>query len=183
MNWGDLTARVQERTGLPKSTVKRVLDAMVEVAFESIRDGDSVLFKDLFTVKSRWRARRTMRSIADGHRFFMDGRFSVKLRPSARLKRALLARTPQLWRDAAHQEAWRVASTLVGDLDLYHRQRAPKNLSEDMSDEQVEQACAQSFGPLWARVKRTYENKISEEVRAQQSYLVLAAVQRWSSLS
>ncbi len=181
MNWTDLVARVAERSGVSKAQARRVLGALVEESTERLCAGDSVVLKDLVVLGSRWREPTSVRSVADRRKLRLDGRWVPTARVSGRLREALAARTPQTWRDPEHQAAWRTAETLVGDLVLYHSDNAPARLDPRATPAEVEAACAASFGPLWGRVRATYQARVPEHVRAHTDHLALSARSRWAS--
>ena len=110
----------------------------------------------------------------------LDGRFVVRYRTSKRVKDALSGRTPQLWRDPAHQAAWRSAETLIGDVDLYHASDVPTSLTSASSPEEIDRVCSKAFGPVWNQVVESYEQRVPEEIRSQRSYLTLAAMELWA---
>lgn len=180
MNWTDLVERVAARTGLPETRVRSILNSTVAVSLEALAEGQDVSLRGLGTLTSRWREPATLRSIGDRRRLRVDGRFVPKFRAARRLRAALAERTPQRWRDPAHQTAWRVAETLISDLALYHQARAPQ-LDPAAPAAEVEAACVAAFGPVWRRVRETFDAKVSADVRAMDDYLSLAARSRWAS--
>lgn len=180
MNWSEIIEEVAERTGMPQSRTKLVLDTLIEVLVERVAEGDKVVLWGLGTLYSRWNESRTLRSISDGRRIRIDGRWAPQFRPSTRLRTLLAQRSPQHWRDPDHQNAWKVAETLVGDLALYHPDQAPA-LEEDVEFTTVIDACEESFGPLWQRVRLTYESQVPRNVRLTADYLGMAARARWAA--
>jgi nucleoid DNA-binding protein len=179
MNWTELVARVSARSGTSVRQTRRVLRAMVDVCIEALAEGDSVVIRDLFTLSSRWRGPSTLRSVSDQRKIRLDGRWMARFRPARRLRVTLAERTPQTWRDSDHQTAWRVAEALVGDLALYHGDKAPDALTEATRLDEVDAACALRFGPLWARVRQSYEARVSENIRSSTDYIAMAARSRW----
>jgi hypothetical protein len=109
----------------------------------------------------------------------LDGRFVVRYRTSKHVREVLTARTPQLWRQPGHQEAWRTAETLIGDLDVYHRGSAPTDLTGADPTDRVRERCQASFGPVWTQVVDSYRKRVPDEVREERDYLALAATARW----
>ncbi len=180
MNWSDVAAEVATRADLPASTVRLVLKTAIDVVVERLAAGETVSVHGLGTFGSRWRAPTLFRSVDDRRKVRLDGRFVARFRPASRLREALMTRTPQHWRDPAHQAAWRVADTLVGDLALYHGASAPQELATDSEPSVVDQVCDRSFGPTWARCRATYDARVPPEVRERADYLALAARARWA---
>ena len=179
MNWTELIERVAERTGLPQAQVKETLDTLTEVVLASIRDGEDVRLRGLCTLSLRWQEGRQLRSVADHRRIVLDGRWVPRLRPAASVREVALARSPQRWRDPRQQSAWQLAETLIGDLDLYHRGRAPL-VSRDAPLPEVADACREAFGTDWARVMTTWEAQVPVDVRAEGDHLLRTARVRWS---
>ncbi len=178
MKWTELVTRVAALTGQPRDQVKETLDALAPVVLEALNDGEEVTLRNLCTIQLRWQDARQLRSVADHRRIMLDGRWTPKLRASLPLREAALARSPQRWRDPRQQSAWRLAETLIGDLDLYHSTRAPA-LPKDAPLEQVASACADAFGPAWDRVLQTWNTQVEEEIRAEGDHLLRVARARW----
>ena len=128
---------------------------------------------------SRWQEARTLRTVQEQRKIVLDGRFVPRFRASKGVRDALLGRTPQLWKDPAHQAAWRIAETLVGDLNLYHKDKAP-TLEQNQELAAVQKTCEAAFGPLWSRVVSAYDSQVPAAVRATRPYLLLIARRRWS---
>ncbi|MEZ4320316.1 MAG: HU family DNA-binding protein [Myxococcota bacterium] len=179
MNWTDLITTVAARAGTSIDDTREVLNAFVDVSTQQIVDGERVVVRGLGTLGTRWVGSRTLRSVSDGRKLRLDGRHVAQFRPSRSLKQSLVKQSPQLWRDERHQKAWKVAETLVADLALYHPTQAPK-LDADAPSTTIQDACSASFGPLWARVRTTYEAQVPAEIRASKDYLALAAHSRWA---
>lgn len=179
MNWNELIRTVATEASQDLRTTRRILDTMAEVLVSRIAAGEEVTLRRVGTLGGAWRPPRQMRSIADRRTIRVDGRFVPRFRPAEALRRALTARTPQLSRGPEHQEAWRVAETLVGDLDLYHSADAPRGMKADTNPETVHVACDIAFGTLWQQVVETYESEVPEAVRMQHDYLAEAALRRW----
>lgn len=178
MNWSDLIERVCERTGRPADEVKEILECFVDVALESLADGHDVSVRGLGTISSRWLEPRSLRSVHDSRRLMLDGRWVPRYRASSRVREALLSRTPQRWRDPRHQAAWRLAEALVGDLDLYHGDRAPQ-LEEQTPLPMVASICAVAFGPVWERVVRTWNAQVPPGISTEGQHLLRVAHERW----
>lgn len=179
MNWNELIRAVANRTEMDPKLVRSVLDSFSAVAVEQLSEGESVTLRNVGALSSAWREPRSLRSIADHRTIRLDGRFVPRFRPSEPLRRALGARTPQRSRSPEHQEAWRVAETLIDDLELYHSADAPRGMAVDTDSETVHVACTIAFGSLWKQVTQTYESEVPEEIRMQHDYLAEAALRRW----
>ncbi|MCB9680735.1 MAG: HU family DNA-binding protein [Alphaproteobacteria bacterium] len=177
MNWSELIHEVAQRTGQSVTVTREVLAAFEDVAADAIAEGGSVRVPALGTLGSKWRKPRTVRSITDHQAMYLDGRHVPTFRPSAALRRRLEGLTPQNWREDAHQEAWRMADTLVDDLFLYHAHMAPA-VDADADPSDVEAHCAGAFGPLWERVVSTYQQVVPAHVRTRAAYLGMAAQRR-----
>lgn len=175
-----LISRLAERTGHSQAEVRALLAALAELTIETVSAGDELPLPEIGRLSARWQEPRAVRSPRDKRRIMLDGRFIPRFRPSEKFRQALSARTPQLWRDPAHQNAWRVVETLLGDLELYHPDKTPR-LSADWPLHEVANTCADSFGALWTRVTRAYEQQVDQELRSQRDYLLLSAQRRWSS--
>jgi nucleoid DNA-binding protein len=174
-----LIERVATRAGVSQAAARRLLKAFADEALVDLVAGEDVNVPGLGAIEARWVSERTVRSVRDGRRTAVDGHFRPAFRASARLRDALRGRTPQLLKDPAHQKAWRVAETLIGDLSLYHGISAPHFVADD-SLELVDSRCAAAFGAAWGRVRRTYEEQIPAATRAERDHLALAARRRWS---
>lgn len=181
MNWLELVDAAAERAGVSQRVAKDVLNAMTEIVVEELQKGESVSVRSLGRFEAAWRDGRTLRSIASGRMMMLGGRWSPRFKPSEPLRRALADRTPQHWKDPRHQEAWRTAEALVGDLALYHADRAPRGLTEDADLNTVHVACKLAFKNLWTQVLNTYEEQVPVEVREVRDYLGEAAREQWAS--
>lgn len=159
MNWTELSRRVAERSGVPAATTRRVLDALLEAMAAELTAGDSVNLPRIGRLSSAWREARAVRSVGDGRKLMLDGRFVPRFRAASALRSQLSARTPQDWKDPRHQAAWRAAETLIGDLALYHGDQAPADLTPDTSPEETERRCAMAFGAHWQRVRRAFDER------------------------
>jgi len=179
MKYAQLVAAVAEQSDVSQRDVRRVLKALSGVTLSALADGEEVPLRGICTIGSRWRAARPVRDLRTRRRIMLDGRFVVRFRTSQKVKDALSGRTPQLWRDPAHQAAWRAAETLIGDLDLYHGADAPTSLTSASSSDEVARVCMDAFGPMWVQVVQSYEQRVSEEIRSVRNYLTLAAAELW----
>ncbi|MCB9761485.1 MAG: HU family DNA-binding protein [Alphaproteobacteria bacterium] len=180
MIWTELIARLVERSGRSEDEVRSVLNALVDETTEALLADESVPLRNLGTFSARWRQPRTVRSISDGRKIVLDGRHVPHFRASGALRQRLTERTPQTWRDPAQQEAWRVAETLVDDLDLYHSAMAPRGLSSDDEVDTVLAACDQAFGTLWRHVVDAYRGEVDPTMKGDFSPLAAAATSRWA---
>lgn len=179
MTWNQLIDAITERCDLPRKDVAAILNAMIDVCTEALLRGDTVTLRGLGSFKRAWREARTVRSVADRRRMMLDGRFVVNFSGSESLRRALLNVTPQRWRDPARQAAWRMAEALVGDLELYHADRAPK-LKQDAPLPEVAKQCQQSFGMLWTRALASFDASVPATIRDDDNPLLIAARRRWA---
>jgi integration host factor subunit beta len=180
MTWAELVAAVAARTGTSQSRIREILGVTVEIAAEALGDGESVSLQDLGRLDCRWRGPTIVRSVSDGRRMRVDGRWVPDFRPSSVLCERLEARTPQYWRDPEHQNAWRVAEALVGDVALYDPESAPEGIGAEDPDDQVHAKCAEAFGPSWTRARQGYDSRVSQAVRLCRDYLAIVARSRWA---
>lgn len=180
MTWADMVKHVATAEGRPPAEVQRVLRRFVDQVADEVAKGERVAIPGLGVLSTVWRREAALRSVHDGRRVYLDGRFQVSFRAANRLREQVRARSPQLLRDPEHQRALRVGETLVSDLALYHKTQAPA-LATEMEPVAVRAACAQAFGPSWLRVEATYVEKVPEPVRTSRDYLALAARRRWAS--
>jgi len=180
MKYSELVDRLAAKSGRSKREVRDVLSALASVGVDALAAGEEVPLRGLCTIGSRWQAARPVRSIQSRRRMMLDGRFVVRYRTSSKVRDALLGRTPQLWKEPGHQEAWRMAETLVSDLDVYHGSSAPTDITGAASSERVRQRCQECFGPVWSQVVDSYDRRVPEGVRSQRDYLAMAAIQQWA---
>lgn len=180
MNWSDFVSQVAENAGVPRSTAQSVLSAMVDELSERLQDGDSVNLRGIGTLSRKWTRGRTLRSINNGRKIWVGGRHAVKFSVSRSLKRALEESGDQSWRSPEHQAAWRLAETLVSDLELYSPTKVPKGIRADMDFEEVQSLCAASLGDDWHRAWRTWQEKVAPEV-VHAAHLARAARRRWAA--
>lgn len=181
MNWTEFIDAAAERSGVSRKDTRAALSAAAEVITEALGAGNSVSFRNLGSFDTTWHAPRVMRGVQAARRMLLDGRYSTRFRPGAALKRAVLARTPQTWKQPEHQAAWRLAETLLGDLELYHAERLPKDLTPQSTDEEVRAACQGALGSVWIQVCRTYDSDVPADVRNSRDYIALVARRRWAA--
>lgn len=179
MNWTEFLHTLSERTGVSKKDVHAVMTAAVDVVTEQLRSGADVRMHRLGTFTSRWQAPRTLRQINDHRKIRIDGRYTPAFRAASRLREAVMARTPQRWRDPRHQAAWQLAEALISDLDLYHEDLIPRSLNNDVPNADLYATCQKAFGPTWSRVVETYQTRTPEDIRQAHDYLAAAARNRW----
>lgn len=180
MKWSDFVTRVAERSGVSRTVAQNVLSNMVEELSERLQDGDTVNLRGIGTLSRKWTRGRTLRSITNGRKIWVGGRHAVKFSVSRSLKRLLEETGDQSWRSPEHQAAWRLAETLVGDLELYAPARVPKGIRSDMDFEEVQSLCAASLGDDWHRAWRTWQQKVAPEV-VHAAHLARAARRRWAA--
>ncbi|MFO0747702.1 MAG: HU family DNA-binding protein [Myxococcota bacterium] len=180
LSWVTLVERAAARAGATKTMAGRVLDGFVDVAIEALQSLNGVRLKSLGTLSAEWHDGRVLRSPRDRRRMFLDGRYQVHFRASERLKQTLARRSPQLWKDQRHQSAWRLAETLLSDLELYHADKVPRDLAADAGTDEVMERCALAFGAQWRRAVQTFEAGVPAEVRTARNYLLENARDRWS---
>jgi nucleoid DNA-binding protein len=178
MTWNELVKRVVARGGVGRTATTAVLDALLVEVSDAIVDGETVTLPRVCRVSSSWRDARTLRSVEDGRKMMLDGRFVARFRVSGVLRERLATRTQQVWKRPEHQQAWRVAETLVGDLALYHGELAPRDLTPQDPPGHVEQVCAVAFGSHWERVVSMFTTRAAG---VNEPYLALAARRRWAS--
>lgn len=180
MNWTELVERVAAKANVPRTQAHTVLTTFASEVSTTLCEGGEVRIQGVGTLARRWREPTTVRSVKDNRRLRIDGRFVPVFKPSDTLRARLVSSTPQTWRDPEQQAAWRLAETLIADLGLYHAAKAPK-LGPDVPAAEVDRLCGESFGPLWARVRATYNGRISEPVRETFDYLAQAAISRFGA--
>lgn len=164
MKWTELVAAVAAKTGQPEKVVRDVMNTAMGLAIERAVAGGEVTLKGIGVLASRWRKPRAVRSVVDQRKVMLGGRHVPLVRISRSLKARMADRSPQTWRNPEFQQAWRMAETLVGDLDLYHPDRKP-SIPLEANDEAVLSLCQQSFGGLWRRVVRTWDKEIPAALR------------------
>jgi nucleoid DNA-binding protein len=177
VNTTELIEHIAEETGLPRSTVHSVVTAAVQTIQTNLTEGEPVRIHGLGTFSRGWRNRSTVRSMATRQKLMVGGRHTVRFKPAKRLKDALMSLSDQSWRDKTHQDAWRQAEVLIGDLDLYATDRP--RIKADMSNEDVTQACERALGQAWSQATITYRERVAAEVDADMAYLLDAARRIW----
>ena len=182
MNQQALIDVLSTRTGLKKVEVGRVLKALKEVVGEELGEGRPASVPGVASLDAYWRNPSVVRA-PNGRRMLVDGRHIVRVRASGKLQDVVAARTPQYARDPAHQAAWRLAETLLGDLAMYHPDGLPRDVPEDASEEVLLAHCRVSFGPAWEKAVETYEVGVPAEVRAARNYLGMVALRLWGPAS
>ena len=177
--WTQIIDAVAARAGLTKADARRAMAAFLEVTGETFVAGEGVRLPGLCTLQPVKRAPRVLRSIQSHRKMYVGSRWSLAVRPSKTLQAQLDAREPQHWRDAAHQQAWRLAETLLSDLEYYHRASTPSVLPADMTDERLFAACAAALGAPWHQAVKAYAEGVPDAVHAVRSYLADAVRERW----
>ena len=180
MKWSELSVRVRERAGTGAGETDRVLRALLDEMTEAICEGGEVILPGIARFGSRMQQPRTLRSIRSRRKLTLDSRYVPRIRASATLKRLLAQRTPQLWQDPAHQAAWRLAETLVGDLELYHADQIPSGITRETPPKDVEKVCVEALGPAWTSAAETFATRVAPEARAQLHHLPMVARRRWA---
>jgi len=167
---------------VPSSEVAKVLDAFSELAARAIADLGTVKLKRIGTLWAEWRDGRVIRSPRDRHEMFLDGRHQLSFKPADGIKRGLAALSPQLWRDEAHQSAWRLARTLVAELEQ-GRRGVTLGVPSSAGDAEVLAACERIFPDRWPEAVRAWETAVPEPVRKARNHLAWCARQRWARTS
>lgn len=183
MTWEELIGDVAERSDVSRAQARKILSTLCAVVVERVCEGETVVLPNIGSLQRQWRSSRALRSISDGRTILVDGRFMPRFRPAGALRRALSGTTPQFAADPQHQAAWRIAETLISDLDLYHSADAPRGLMPGTDSETVHVACSIAFGTLWPHVTHTYETEVPESIRMQRDHLAEAALRRWGAKS
>jgi nucleoid DNA-binding protein len=181
MNNKELIERVATRLGMPKAQVARVLGSMVDTIQDCVASGEQVAISGLGRIQVRQSGARTIRSVVDMRKVLVGPKHNVRFVAAAALKASVARLDDPSWSDPAVQGAWRTAETLVGDLDLYHKAKAPQALDASLGDEVVIDACNQAFGGLWRQVEQTFAERVPAEVRGRTDLLAAAARRRWAA--
>lgn len=175
MKWKEVVKSVSERSGVSLAETRAVLTSLTEVTSEALQRDDKISLPNVGTLSCRWTDGRVLRGVGDQKRMWVGGRYSARFRAAAALKREL-ERGSQ-WRSPAHQRAWRLAETLIDDLDLYHANLAPSDL-RGLAPNVVLDRCATAFGAHWEQVVQTWNDRIDEGVDTP--FLAIVAARRWS---
>ncbi len=178
MTWTELIRAISERTGLPQKDVRSVLIALSEEVKEALLRGETVSVRGLGSWSRTRRQGRVVRSVANRRKMWIGERFRVRFRPTRSLAQALNP-DDEAWRSDAYQRAWRLAETLLDDLELYHGDRVPKDISGTLAPDEVERRCREAFGAPWEQVERTWNDKVDEDVKIR--FLGLVAQRRWAT--
>lgn len=176
MSWQKMKDRVADRSGVSKADTNRVLSSLLELVLEDLVAGETVVLPKIGSLSRRWRKQRIVRSIHSARKRPVDANWAAGFRSSSVLRDRLRELTPNYFQDKSNVDAWRVAEALIGDLELYHNQDAPK-LTEEMSDQEVLTRCAEAFGEPWDRVTEEYGTK----TKVQVDFLSRAARRCWTA--
>lgn len=179
MNHGELVARIADRTGQPRESVKHMLRELASIVGDELADGGTVAVSRLGTFSPRWAAGGVVRDLSSGRKTAYDGRWVPRFKASTKVRDTLAATTPSYLKDPDHQRAWRCAEAITGDLAMYHGAHAPKDLPADAPLPRAERVCADAFGPAWTQARATFDASTPEEIRRARDYLTLAARARW----
>lgn len=179
LSWDELVNRCSKRAGTSKAQTERILEAFLSTTTEAVANLEPVRVKGLGTLSAEWREARVLRSPHDRRKMYLDGRYQVRFKVAEGLRRALAEQSPQFWRDKQHQTAWRLAETLVSDLELYHSDKVPK-LNSKAPPSEVMERVALALGNHWRRAVQSYEQTVPAEVREAKDHLLEAVLARWS---
>jgi nucleoid DNA-binding protein len=180
LNWSQLVSRTAAESGATKAQTEKILDAFIKVTDGAIKSLGTVRIKRIGTLSAEWRKSRVLRSPKDKRRMFLDGRYQVQFRAAEAMKKELAGLSPQFWKETEHQQAWRMAETLLSDLELYHADKIPKSLAADTPDAVVRSLCERAFGLHWKRVTTTWNSSVAEDVREARDHLAHCARVRWA---
>lgn len=89
MNKQEQLGRVAEITGLPKSTVASVYDAVFATAIEALTQGETVHIPNVGTLKRVLRDARVCRSPIDGRSIDVPAQNVIRFKMAAHAKRVL----------------------------------------------------------------------------------------------
>lgn len=181
MNWTELIDEVARRSGASPRSTREVLRSFVEATHDALASGDTVRVQSLGTLRAVWRDERTLRSVRDARPLKIDGRYVPRFKASSKLRERLSEKTPGIMTDPAHQAAWRVATALIDDLDLYHHERAPEGLGSKVDVAEVRRRCEDAFGVLWQQVAETYDRKVTARVQSERDHLAEVAAEKWAA--
>ncbi|MEZ4316259.1 MAG: HU family DNA-binding protein [Myxococcota bacterium] len=180
MSWSELIDTVSTESGVPRETTRKVLVSFIRVATRWLGESRDVQLRGFGTFTSRMASSRVVRSVSDQRKMYVGARLVARFKTAAGLRQALASSGDDGWRTPEHQAAWRLAETLIGDLDLYHGNDAPEDLEGSLGAPQVEAACAKAFGAAWRQVESSYAERVPRGVIDETHYLGIAARRRWS---
>jgi DNA-binding protein HU-beta len=179
MKWSEVIDRVAAETGVSKAQTRRTLDAFRRVVAEALVNRRRVPLPGVGVLDVRVTRDRTIRSIQTGRKLWVGGRAKATFRASGVLNSALTA-GKDFWRRAEHQAAWRLAQTLIADLELYNKGKRPE-LTASQSLGRVREVCLECYGEDWEQAAETYEAKVEASVRSEHDHLGASARSRWSA--
>lgn len=177
MNWTDLVKAISERSGVPRTQVRAVLKALAEETREQLQSGENVSVRGLGTWSRAFRKGRVVRSVSNRRKMWIGGRHRVRFRPTRSLQEAI-DQGDAAWRSEDEQKAWRLAETLLDDLELYHADQVPDSLDAAADASTVEDACRKAFGAAWEQAEHTWDSRFGDRVKTR--YLGLVAQRRWA---
>jgi len=182
MTWKELAREVALRSGVSLRTTERVLRALTGTLSEVLVDDEfeRLSVPHVGTFSAQWTPGRTVRSPRDQRRIWLDGRWRIVFRLSTRVREGLAKSAPQHWREVEHQTAWRLADTLVSDLEMYHSEVQPVDVRDALPDAAVRAAAEAAYGVNWRRVVKTYEAEVDAATRLARDHLADAVRKRWS---
>lgn len=180
VTWVELVERTAARANLPKSHVEKVLEAFLGTTRDAITHLEPVRLKGLGTFSAEWTKERVLRSPHDQRKMYLDGRYQVRFKASDIFRKALVERSPQLWRSQDHQHAWRMAETLISDLELYHQKQIP-TLPAGLALDEVFERVSSSLGSHWRKVLLAYEEAVPVAVRLAKNHLIETVKMRWTA--
>ena len=85
----DLVDAIAIRSGVPRVTIRKMLDVLPEVFTEALMDKDDVRLANFGTFKAVTRAPRRARNMRTGTEMMLPETTVVKFVPSANLKKAV----------------------------------------------------------------------------------------------
>lgn len=177
MNWTDLVKAVSERSGVPAAQTRKVLGSLSVEIREKLQADESVSVRGLGTWSRAFRKGRVVRSVSSRRKMWIGGRYRVRFRPTRSLQEAI-DQEDASWRSDEEQKAWRLAETLLDDLELYHSDSVPEDLDGDADAVEIEAACREAFGAAWEQAEHTWNERHGNEVKTR--YLGLVAQRRWT---
>jgi nucleoid DNA-binding protein len=183
MTWKELVRETAKRANISLRQAEKVLGAFLATLSDQMTDAEfeRLTLPRIGTFVSQWSPPRVVRAPHDRKRLYVDGRFRISFRTSKVLQEQVAAHSSQHWRSPAHQAGWRLAETLVSDLELYHPGRNPSGVRFSTPDGDVRAAAAEVFGVHWVRAVRTYDNDVAEATRAEHDHLTTAVRSRWAA--